>query len=110
MPLDKMNQIIGNKPPKMNTDPPIVRHVLSMVGAHRGDSPTDRPGDLGQPHLGQVTVELSPSEQREMGAKEIANRWRALTGAIPGTEALTYTGEMRNFGDPIAIELRGGHI
>ena len=75
-----------------------------MVGAHRGDSPTDRPGDLGQPHLGQVTVELSPSEQREMGAKEIANRWRALTGAIPGTEELTYTGEMRNFGDPIAIE------
>ena len=88
-------------------DPPIVRHVLSMVGAHRGTNPGDRPGELGQPHLGQVTVELSPSEQREIGAKEIANRWRALTGAIPGVEELTYTGERRSFGAPIAIELRG---
>lgn len=91
-------------------DPAIVQHVLSMVGAHRGDSPTDRPGELGQPHLGQVTVELSPSERRAIGAKEIANRWRELTGAIPGVEELTYTGEMRNFGDPIAVELRGEEI
>ncbi len=91
-------------------DPEIVQHVLSMVGAHRGTSPTDRPGDLGQPHLGQVTVELSPSEQRVVGAKEIANRWRELTGTIPGAEELTYTGERRSFGDPIAIELRGEEI
>ncbi len=91
-------------------DPPIIQHVLSMVGAHRGTSPIDRPGSLGQPHLGQVTIELSPSEEREIGAKEIANRWRELTGAIPGAEELTYSGERRSFGDPIAIELRGDDI
>ncbi len=88
-------------------EPPIVQHVLTMVGAHRGASPTDRPGDLGQPHLGQVTVELSPSERRSIGAKAIADRWRTLTGAIPGAEELTFSGLMRNFGDPIAVELRG---
>ena len=88
-------------------DPAVVQHVLSMIGAHRGTSPSDRPGEVGQPHLGQVTVELSPSEQRAIGAKQIANRWRELTGTIPGAEELTYSGEMRNFGDPIAIELRG---
>lgn len=86
---------------------PIVRHVLTLVGSHRGDSPTDRPGEIGQPHLGQVTVELAPSEERTIQAKEIANRWRALTGSIPGAEELLFTGMMRQFGDPISIELRG---
>ena len=91
-------------------EPPIVNHVLSMIGAHRGASPTDRPGELGQPHLGQITVELSPSEDRSIGANEIANRWRELTGTIPGVEELVFTGRMRSFGDPIDVELRGDDV
>jgi multidrug efflux pump subunit AcrB len=88
-------------------EPAFVRHVLSMVGAHRGSSPTDRPGDLGQPHLGQINVELSPSEVRSIGADVISNRWRDVTGAIPGVEELIFQGRSRHFGDPIDIELRG---
>ncbi|MAG33552.1 MAG: hypothetical protein CL908_21960 [Deltaproteobacteria bacterium] len=89
---------------------PIIQHVLEMVGSQRGGSPMDRPGDLGQPHLGQVTIELSREEQRSISGKEIEKRWRELTGAIPGVEELDFTGDLHQFGDPIAVELRGDEV
>jgi multidrug efflux pump subunit AcrB len=92
---------------RVRDEPPMVRHVLSMVGSHRGTSPTDRLGELGQPHLGQINVELSASEVRSIGASKIADRWRELTGSIPGVEELTFQGRRRHFGDPIDVELRG---
>jgi multidrug efflux pump subunit AcrB len=88
-------------------EPPIVSHVLTMVGSHRRSGPTDRPGDIGQPHLGQISLELSPAEVRNINASEIANRWRELTGSIPGAEELVFIGKLMHFGDPIAVELRG---
>ncbi len=88
-------------------EPPIVSHVLTMVGSHRRSGPTDRPGDIGQPHLGQISLELSPAEVRNIKASEIANRWRELTGSIPGAEELVFIGKLMHFGDPIAVELRG---
>ncbi len=91
-------------------DPPIVSHVLTMVGAHRGTSLVERPGEIGQPHLGQVSVELSPSEERRIRASEIADRWREATGSIPGAEELVFIGKILHFGDPIAVELRGEDI
>lgn len=87
--------------------PPIVSHVLTMVGGHHRSSPTERPGQIGQPHLGQVSIELSPSELRHIKASEIADRWRELTGSIPGAEELVFIGKLMHFGDPIAVELRG---
>ncbi len=89
---------------------PVVRHVLEMVGGQRAFGPRDRPGDLGQPHLGQVTAELVPAESRSIDAGEFASRWRALAGGIPGVEELTFAGRVHQFGDPIAIELRGDEI
>ena len=86
---------------------PIVSHVLTMIGSHRRRGPTERPGEIGQPHLGQVSLELSPAEEREIRASEIANRWRELTGSIPGAEELVFMGKLMHFGDPIAVELRG---
>jgi multidrug efflux pump subunit AcrB len=87
--------------------PPIVSHVLTMVGSHRRRGPTDRPGEIGQPHLGQISLELSPAEVRDIKASEIANRWRELTGSLPGAEELVFIGKLMHFGDPIAVELRG---
>jgi multidrug efflux pump subunit AcrB len=87
--------------------PPIVSHVLTMVGSHRGNSPMDRPGEIGQPHLGQVSLELSAAEERDIKASEIGDRWRELTGTIPGAEELVFIGKHMQFGDPIAVELRG---
>ena len=89
-------------------EPPMFQHVMSLVGSQRDGMP-GRPS-AGQPHLGMVAAELSPSEARSMHAAEIASRWRELTGPIPGAEELKFSGVHHHFGDPIAIELRGSDI
>lgn len=89
---------------------PVIRHVLEMVGGHRRFGPTDRPGDLGQPHLAQITAELIPKERRRLSSKAFEQRWRDLTGGIPGVEELTFSGRVHQFGAPIAMELRGDEI
>ena len=88
-------------------EPPMFQHVMSVVGSQRGGGPPGRVVAAGRPHLGMVGAELSPSEVRSVRAGEIANRWRELTGTIPGVEELTFSGTFHHFGDPIAIELRG---
>ncbi|MDX1389075.1 MAG: efflux RND transporter permease subunit, partial [Acidobacteriota bacterium] len=34
-------------------------------------------------HLGEVTIELVPSEDREVGSEKLVEHWRELTGPIP---------------------------
>jgi multidrug efflux pump subunit AcrB len=87
-------------------DEPVIQHVLAMVGtqAGAGGPPSRRsPGA----NSGQVTLGLSPIGTRDISSKQIAERWRERAGAIPGVEELTFTGSFHQFGDPIAIELRG---
>jgi len=91
-------------------EPPIFGHVLSLVGSHRGGGPRGGGVSAGQSHLGMVTLELSPSEQRSVRAKAIAQRWKELVGPIPGVEELTFTGSFHRFGDPVAIELRSDNL
>ncbi len=93
-----------------SNEPPMFQHVMSIVGSQRGGG---RPGGraaAGQTHLGMVAAELSPSEVRSLHAGDIANRWRELTGSIPGVEELKFSGVHHHFGDPIAIELRGDDV
>jgi multidrug efflux pump subunit AcrB len=89
-------------------EPAMFRHVMSLVGSQRGGR--GRAASAGQPHLGLVAAELSASEDRSLHAGEIANRWRELTGPIPGAEEIKFSGVHRHFGDPIAIELRGDDV
>jgi multidrug efflux pump subunit AcrB len=84
-----------------------VRHILTTIGAHSGMSPMNRPGDSGRSHLGQVSIELIPSEARDLTTTEIAGRLRELVGPIPGSEETQFIGQFRHFGEPIDIELRG---
>lgn len=107
--LDELRAELADETAEGERDgrPPIVSHVLTMIGMLRGTSPTTRPGQIGQPHLGQVTLELSPSELRDISSSQIARRWREKTGSIPGAEELVFSGKLMHFGDPIAVELRG---
>jgi len=90
-------------------EPPMINHMLSVLGTHRGGG-RHGPPSAGQTHLALVTIELSPGERRSTRATEISNRWRVLTGPIPGIEEITFEGELKHFGDPISIELRGDDI
>ena len=91
-------------------EPVMVENRLVMVGDQRSFGPDQRRSSSGQSHLGQVDLRLSASERRSVRAPDIADRWRELTGTIPGVEKLTFSGVFRHFGDPIDVELRAEDI
>ncbi|MCH2173849.1 efflux RND transporter permease subunit [Myxococcota bacterium] len=99
---------------ELGTDPRgehIVRHVFVTLGSHHGtSSPFRRPGGSGESHFGQINLELMPAEARGIDTEWIKQRWREITGPIPGAEELTFLASFRQFGDPIDIELRGADI
>lgn len=61
-------------------------------------------------HLGMVTLQLAPSEDRDFPSSEVAKRWRELTGQIPDVVELSFVGSMVHGGDPIDIELSSNDI
>ncbi|MFH1571742.1 MAG: efflux RND transporter permease subunit [Gemmatimonadota bacterium] len=88
--------------------PSVFRNITTMVG----DQPTARSSHMGaaggvssQSHLAEITIELLPAEEREVGSSEIANRVRDLAGEIPGAESVSYRGTLFTVGNPIEVEL-----
>ncbi len=67
-------------------------------------------GVSGSPHLGEITLELTPSESRTIPSVDIAQRWREKVGPIPDAVELTYSSSIFSPGEPINIELRGQNI
>ena len=51
-------------------------------------------------------AELLPAEQRDVGANEIVQRWRAATGEIDGVEYLKFSGSTADSGSPVAFTLK----
>ncbi|MDR0522234.1 MAG: efflux RND transporter permease subunit [Planctomycetaceae bacterium] len=70
----------------------IANRSLRIVG----NSIVSRGGGLsgtgsgGNSHQGGVTVELT-SGKRSVSSMEIVNRWREVSGSVPGAEELTFT-------------------
>jgi len=61
-------------------------------------------------NLGEVTIELLPAEDRIVGAKAVADRWREATGLIPDAIALTFTSSLFSPGDDVNVQLTGPDI
>ncbi|MBN2069410.1 MAG: efflux RND transporter permease subunit [Opitutales bacterium] len=57
--------------------------------------------------IGNIWMELTPSEERSFGATEFVNLWRSEVGPIPGVKELNLTALMgRNSGSmPISVDL-----
>ncbi|AWX44382.1 Multidrug resistance protein MdtC [Flagellimonas maritima] len=56
---------------------------------------------------GSITVNLSPSETREMGSPEISDKIRTKVGSLPQLEKLSFNSGANVGGSPISISLRG---
>ena len=52
-------------------------------------------------------MELAPSEERELGSLEIANRWRELAGPIPGAEELRFVYSNLSAGADLHVRVAG---
>ena len=89
-------------------------HVSASVGdqpmASRGGGPMGPIRNLSAAHLGEVTVELAPSETRLYNSEEIGNMWREATGQIPEAVDVNYNMSMMSPGDDVDIQLAGPDI
>lgn len=86
----------------------IYKHMFTVIG----DQPMGRRGKFvatglagGQGHLAEITIELLPSEEREVSSTQIAARLRDQVGEIPGIESLRFTASLFSAGNPIEVQL-----
>jgi len=94
---------------------PPVTHILSAVGdqpsASSGVGPPGAPKVSNRGgHLGEVTLQLVPSQSRELKTKEIANRWRELAGQVPDAVELKFNTTLFSVGNAIDIQLEGDSV
>ena len=93
----------------------VIRHVLTSVGDQPFATIAQRnvgnwESSLGAPHLGEVAIELTPSQARSLSSYEVTRRWREMTGAIPGVVELKYTADLIGSPGAIDIQLTGPDI
>ena len=95
----------------------IVEHVLAAVGGRPvSDSGGGGPqsalsgGGVSDSHLGEVTLQLVPSQERDISTRAVADRWRDLVGPIPGAVELVYDSALFRVGDAINIKLQGRNV
>ncbi len=97
-------------------DAPPVMHVLSVVGSQlSGESgpPSSAgapSGGVGQGHLGEVFLQLTPSQVRDISTREVADIWRDKNGAIPDAVELKFNSSLFSAGNDIDIQLEGDNV
>jgi len=91
----------------------VITHVFDAVGEQpyrRRQSSTIAAWSQSLPtgsHLGEVEIEVVPSEERAISVEELTRRWRERTGTIPGAVELSFASTMITAGAPIHLELTG---
>jgi multidrug efflux pump subunit AcrB len=83
-----------------------VKHRLVSIGRQAFHAQNQRSSPEGA-HVGEVVLELLPSEDRRISTGAIAKRWSDLVGAVPGAKELTFASDFISAGSPIDIQLRG---
>jgi len=88
--------------------PSIALRRLSSIGELQArHGPPDMSISVGGSHLGEVTLELLPSEERGISSYEVVRRWREKVGSIPDAEELIFLADAFSAGMAIDVELRG---
>ena len=88
-------------------------HVFGSIGdqpmASR-EGPMAAIGNTAASHLGEVTVELIPSQNRSLTSEELGNRWRELTGPIPEAVEVNFNASAMSPGQDVDVMLMGTNI
>ena len=88
----------------------ILTHVLSSAGTQPFQTGIGLNGPPQQTHIGEVTLELTPSGNRTIGSEEIVTEWRRLVGELPGVVSLSVQAETANAGNAIDLTLTGNDL
>ena len=84
----------------------IVLHRLVSVGQHVFQADNALPRAPGG-HLGEVVIELLSETERSVPTHDVSQRWRELTGEIPGAKELVFASELYSSGNAIDLQLQG---
>ncbi len=94
----------------------LFRHIYATVGeqpyrlAQAQNAGGLGSGDTGS-HLGEVTIELAPAEERiQVSSERLAHRWRELTGIIADTQELSFSASLFSAGDDVDVQLTGRDV
>ncbi|MHB8767229.1 MAG: efflux RND transporter permease subunit, partial [Deferrisomatales bacterium] len=83
----------------------VLRHVYAVAGSTLGrGGPAAGEGTAGG-HLAEVALLLAPSERRGVASAEVAARWRAAVGELPGVESLSFTSNLVRLGANVDVRL-----
>lgn len=92
-----------------------VTHILSAVGSQPSSTGGGGPGASSSPaggggHLGEVTLQLTPSQERSIDTRTVANRWRELAGPVADAVELKFSTSLFTAGNAIDIQLEGDNV
>lgn len=90
-----------------NDGNPVVAHVLASAGLQPLKTAFAPGGPPTASNLGEVTVELRPSANREVSADQLVREWREKVGAIPGAVELTFVAQAAGGGNAIDLNVTG---
>ena len=96
--------------PEDSTSPML--HIITSVGTRIGrGGGSDMRGGAPETHFAEVAIELAPPAERGgINTKEIASRWRELTGPITDAVELTFSADAFSFGQSLSFQLTGRNI
>jgi len=93
----------------------MFRFVVTAIGEHpfatmQAQNSGALTGGVKAAHLGEVTIELQPAENRTAASADVADRWRELTGRIPGAVQQTFSASLFEPGTDIDVQLTGADL
>ena len=87
------------------------RHLWAAIGDQPGAARQAGPGaSAGASHLGEVLIELIPSETRNYNSEQLGNMWREATGQIPEAVDVNFNMSMMGPGEDIDVQLAGSDV
>ncbi len=89
----------------------IIKHIMASTGTQPFQVSMFNAGGIPKDvSLGEVTIELQPSANRDVTGDQITSRWRELTGDIPGAVELTFQAQAAGGGNAIDLQLNGPNL
>lgn len=86
---------------------PVVRHILASAGIQPFITDFSAGGPRSGVHIGEVTMELAPSAERDISSEDIVRRWRQQVGSIPSAVELTFVAQAAGGGNAVDLLLTG---
>ncbi len=91
-------------------DQPLLKHSLATVGVQPTkveNSWQTGGGVIGGGHVGEVNIELLPSEIRgeQVRVADLMNRWRERVGVVPDAVELSFKADVSGAAPPIDVQL-----